>query len=259
MKAAVLRAVGQPLCRSRTWRSACRGPREVLIRTSAVGVCHSDLHFIEGSYKTALPTVLGHEAAGIVEKVGAEVRTVKVGDHVVTCLSTYCGHCEYCLTGHMSLCPSPDTQRGKDEPPRLFQPDGGSMTQYLNLSAFAEHMLVHEHACVAIRKRHAAGPRRAHRLRRHDGDRRGHPHRQRPPRRDGGGHRLRRGRAGDPQRRADRRRGTDHRHRPPAVQAGDGPRVRRHRRHRRLGRRRGQAGARADRRRRAPRLRVHRA
>ncbi len=151
MKAAVLRAVGQPL-QIEDVQIGLPGPREVLIRTFAVGVCHSDLHFIEGAYKTALPTVLGHEAAGIVEKVGAEVHTVKVGDHVVTCLSAYCGHCEYCLTGHMSLCPSPDTQRGKEEPPRLAQPDGGSMTQYLNLSAFAEHMLVHEHACTAIRK-----------------------------------------------------------------------------------------------------------
>ena len=151
MKAAVLRAVSQPL-QIEEVQIGLPGPREVLIRTAAVGVCHSDLHFIEGSYKTALPTVLGHEAAGIVEKVGSDVRTVKVGDHVVTCLNAFCGHCEYCLTGHMSLCPNPDTQRRKDEPPRLSQPDGGGMTQYLNLSAFAEHMLVHEHACTAMRK-----------------------------------------------------------------------------------------------------------
>ncbi len=151
MKAAVLRAVGQPL-QIEDVQIGLPGPREVLIRTAATGVCHSDLHFIEGSYKHPLPAVLGHEAAGVVEKVGSEVRTVKVGDHVVTCLSAYCGHCEYCLTGHMSLCPSPDTQRGKDEPPRLSEPDGTAMTQYLNLSAFAEHMLVHEHACTAIRK-----------------------------------------------------------------------------------------------------------
>ena len=151
MKAAVLRTVGQPLSIEDV-QIGLPGPREVLIRTAATGVCHSDLHFIEGSYKHPLPAVLGHEAAGIVEKVGSEVRTVKVGDHVVTCLSAFCGHCEYCLTGHMSLCPSPDTQRGKDEPPRLSEPDGTAMTQYLNLSAFAEHMLVHEHACTAIRK-----------------------------------------------------------------------------------------------------------
>ena len=155
MKAAVLRAVGQPL-QIEDVEIGLPGPREVLIRTAATGVCHSDLHFIEGSYKHPLPAVLGHEAAGIVEKVGAEVRTVKPGDHVVTCLSAFCGHCEYCLTGHMSLCPSPDTQRRKDEPPRLSEGPGrqgsGPMHQYLNLSAFAEHMLVHEHACTAIRR-----------------------------------------------------------------------------------------------------------
>ena len=83
MKAAVLRAVGQPL-QIEDVEIGLPGPREVLIRTAATGVCHSDLHFIEGSYKTALPTVLGHEAAGVGEKVGSDVRTVKVGDHVVT-------------------------------------------------------------------------------------------------------------------------------------------------------------------------------
>ena len=105
MKAAVLRAVGQPL-QIEDVRIGLPGPREILIRTAATGVCHSDLHFIEGSYKHPLPAVLGHEAAGVVEKVGSEVRTVKPGDHVVTCLSAFCGHCEYCLTGHMSLCPA---------------------------------------------------------------------------------------------------------------------------------------------------------
>ena len=61
------------------------GPHEVLIRTAAAGVCHSDLHFMDGSYPPPLPAVLGHESAGIVEMVGSEVRTVKVGrprDHV---------------------------------------------------------------------------------------------------------------------------------------------------------------------------------
>jgi S-(hydroxymethyl)glutathione dehydrogenase/alcohol dehydrogenase len=150
MKAAVLRAVGTPLSIEDV-RIGLPGPHEVLIRTAATGVCHSDLHFIEGAYKHPLPAVLGHEAAGVVEKAGSEVRTVKPGDHVVTCLSAFCGHCEYCLTGHMSLCPSPDTQRSKDEPPRLSHASG-PMNQYLNLSAFAEQMLVHEHACTAIRK-----------------------------------------------------------------------------------------------------------
>jgi S-(hydroxymethyl)glutathione dehydrogenase / alcohol dehydrogenase len=154
MKAAVLREVGQPL-QIETVSIGKPGPREVLIRTKAAGVCHSDLHFIEGSYPHPLPAVLGHESAGVVEAVGSEVRTVKVGDHVITCLNPYCGHCEVCLTGHMNLCISPETRRSKGEEPRLFKEDlsgPSKMAQFLNLSSFAEMMLVHEHACVAIRK-----------------------------------------------------------------------------------------------------------
>jgi len=150
MKAAVLREVGQPLQIEQVQISK-PGPHEVLIRTMAAGVCHSDLHFVEGSYPTQLPVVLGHESAGIVEQVGSEVRTVKPGDHVITCLSAYCGHCDQCLTGHMSLCVSPDTKRGEDDEPRLTQ-NGAAMPQFLNLSSFAEYILCHEHACVAIRK-----------------------------------------------------------------------------------------------------------
>ena len=150
MKAAVLREVGKPL-QIEDVQINKPGPHEVLIRTVAAGLCHSDLHFMEGSYPHPLPAVLGHESAGIVEQVGSEVRTVKVGDHVITCLSAYCGHCESCLTGHLSLCVSPDTKRGADEEPRLTTA-AGPMIQFLNLSSFAEYMLIHEHACVAIRK-----------------------------------------------------------------------------------------------------------
>jgi S-(hydroxymethyl)glutathione dehydrogenase/alcohol dehydrogenase len=150
MKAAVLRQVGSPL-QIEDVQIGKPGPHEVLIRTRAAGVCHSDLHFVEGSYPYPLPAVLGHESAGIVEQVGSEVRTVKPGDHVITCLSAFCGHCEHCLTGHMSLCISPDTKRPKGVEPRLRE-GAGDMNQFLNLSSFAEYMLIHEHACTAIRK-----------------------------------------------------------------------------------------------------------
>jgi S-(hydroxymethyl)glutathione dehydrogenase / alcohol dehydrogenase len=124
---------------------------EVLIRTAACGVCRSDLHFVDGAYPHAMPCIPGHEAAGIVEAVGSEVRTVKVGDAVVTCLSAYCGQCEFCVTGRMSLCLGGDTRRAKGEAPRLTRTsDGAVVNQMLNLSAYAEQMLVHEHACVRI-------------------------------------------------------------------------------------------------------------
>ena len=149
MKAAVLIEAGKPL-QIEQINIANPGPHEVLIRTAACGLCHSDLHFIEGTYPHPLPAIPGHEAAGIVEAVGSEVRTVKVGDAVVTCLSAFCGHCEYCVTGRMSLCLGGETRRRPSEAPRLTRPDGSIVNQMLNLSAYAEMMLVHEHACVAI-------------------------------------------------------------------------------------------------------------
>ncbi len=149
MKAAVLIQPGHPLVIEDVVISK-PGPHEVLIRTAACGLCHSDLHFVEGSYPHPLPAIPGHEAAGIVEAVGSEVRTVKVGDAVVSCLSAFCGHCEFCVTGRMSLCLGGDTRRGPSEAPRITRPDGSVVNQMLNLSAFAEQMLIHEHACVKI-------------------------------------------------------------------------------------------------------------
>ena len=149
MKAAFLEQPGQPLVIGDA-RLDDPGPREVRIRTAACGLCHSDLHFIEGAYPHPLPCIPGHEAAGIVEAVGSEVRNVKVGDHVVTCLSAFCGHCEFCVTGRLSLCLGGDTRRARDAPPRITRGDGEPVNQMLNLSAFAQEMLIHENACVAI-------------------------------------------------------------------------------------------------------------
>ncbi|PIX66484.1 MAG: alcohol dehydrogenase, partial [Sphingomonadales bacterium CG_4_10_14_3_um_filter_58_15] len=149
MKAAVLVETGKPLVIEDVIISK-PGPHEVLIRTAACGLCHSDLHFIDGAYPHPLPAIPGHEAAGIVEAIGSEVRTVAVGDAVVSCLSAYCGHCEFCVSGRMSLCLGADTRRGPDEAPRITRPDGSTVGQMLNLSAFAEQMLIHEHACVRI-------------------------------------------------------------------------------------------------------------
>jgi S-(hydroxymethyl)glutathione dehydrogenase / alcohol dehydrogenase len=67
---------------------------EVLLRTAACGVCHSDVHFMQGSIAGPVPTVPGHEPAGIVEAVGSAVRSVKPGDHVIACTSIYCGNCK---------------------------------------------------------------------------------------------------------------------------------------------------------------------
>ena len=128
------------------------GPREVLVRTAAAGLCHSDLHFMEAKYPFPCPAVLGHESAGVVEAVGSMVTHVAPGDHVITCLSAFCGHCEQCLSGHMSRCDLKTTElvRGADEAPRLSRGDGELVHQFLHLSSFAEQMLIHEHALVKI-------------------------------------------------------------------------------------------------------------
>ena len=150
MKAAVLREINTPMEVEEVTIDN-PGPNEVLLRTAAAGVCHSDMHFYNGTYPGRLPMILGHESAGIVEAVGSNVTYVKPGDHVITCLSVFCGHCEYCLTGHLSLCRAPEVQRDSGQPPRLSQ-HGDDIGQFANLSSFAENMLVHEHAVAKIRQ-----------------------------------------------------------------------------------------------------------
>jgi S-(hydroxymethyl)glutathione dehydrogenase/alcohol dehydrogenase len=150
MKAAVFREVNQPM-EIEEIQVSKPGPREVLVRTVAAGVCHSDLHFFNGTYPGVLPMVLGHESAGIVEQVGSDVHYVKPGDHVITCLSVFCGHCEYCLTGRMSLCQEPETKRTSEQEPRISH-GGKPLTPFANLGSFAEYMLVHEHAVAKIRE-----------------------------------------------------------------------------------------------------------
>jgi S-(hydroxymethyl)glutathione dehydrogenase/alcohol dehydrogenase len=150
MKAAVLREIKKPLGIEDV-QIGKPGPREVLIRTRAAGICHSDLHFQTGAYLYPMPAVLGHESAGVVEAVGSEVRYVKPGDHVITCISAFCGECEYCLGGRPALCTRGGLQRGPGEAPRLSQ-QGQPIHQFLDLSSYAEQLLVHEHAVVKIRE-----------------------------------------------------------------------------------------------------------
>lgn len=151
MKAALLEAAPGQLVIVDDVEHDTVGPREVLIQTAAAGVCHSDLHFMEGKYKTRTPTVIGHEASGVVLEVGRDVTFVKPGDHVVTCLSVFCGTCEYCLSGQLVLCSKRGTRRGRGEPQRLRR-QGADIHQFLDVSGFAERMLVHENAVAIVRK-----------------------------------------------------------------------------------------------------------
>jgi S-(hydroxymethyl)glutathione dehydrogenase / alcohol dehydrogenase len=126
------------------------GPHEVLVRTVAAGLCHSDLHFIQGLYPYPLPAVLGHESAGVVEAVGEQVSGIAVGDHVISCVSGFCGACRFCLTGRPFVCDRVGLGRGAGAPPRLSR-DGQAITPFFDLASFAEELLVHEHFLVKIR------------------------------------------------------------------------------------------------------------
>jgi S-(hydroxymethyl)glutathione dehydrogenase / alcohol dehydrogenase len=149
MKAAICREIGQPLSIEEVELDS-PSAHEVLVRTVAAGVCHSDLHVMHGSLPTRMPAVLGHEPAGIVEAVGSAVTAVKPGDHVIACTSIYCGTCRQCLLGRPHLCVGrADCQRGRDEKARLTQ-KGARLNQFADLAAFAEKMLLHERAVLKI-------------------------------------------------------------------------------------------------------------
>ena len=127
------------------------GPQEVLIQTVGAGLCHSDLHFMEGLFRSKLPAVMGHESAGIVQSVGRDVTYVKPGDHVVACLSIFCGQCRQCLSGNPHRCSNTRaTSRGRDDEPRLQRHDGAPVDQMARLGGFAEEMLIHQNGIVKV-------------------------------------------------------------------------------------------------------------
>ncbi len=113
------------------------GPHDVLVRTAAAGLCHSDLHFMEGKYPYPTPAVLGHESAGVVEAVGAQVTYLKPGDHVISCISGFCGVCGYCLSGRPNLCDKAGLAADPTRPARLQRGDT-PIYQFFDLSSFAE-------------------------------------------------------------------------------------------------------------------------
>jgi len=155
IRAAIFRQPHQPLAVETIDIDAPVG-REVLIRVAACGICHSDVHFIDGHMSLATPqmpnpvAVLGHEPAGIVEAVGPEVTLFKPGDRVVGCLSGFCGNCPQCYSGNPARCEDKGilTRRTVGRP-RLSQ-DGKPVIPFATLGAFAEKMLAHENSIVKI-------------------------------------------------------------------------------------------------------------
>ncbi len=148
MRAAVFHEAHQPMT-IETLEVAKPKAHEVLLRTAYAGLCHSDLHFLEGLYPYPTPCVLGHESSAVVEAVGSEVTYVKPGDRVITCLSVFCGTCSYCTTGHPNLCDNTAVKLPPGVAKRLSW-QGKQVNQAFNLSSFAEQMLVHENAVVKI-------------------------------------------------------------------------------------------------------------
>jgi S-(hydroxymethyl)glutathione dehydrogenase / alcohol dehydrogenase len=150
MKAAVLTQQPGPL-EIEELQVDAPAPGEVLVRTVGAGLCHSDLHFMEGIFRLRVPAVLGHESAGVVEAVGEGVSYVQPGDHVVCCLSIFCGRCRQCLSGAPNRCTNTAaTSRSRDAAPRLSRHDGTPVGQFARLGGFAEQMLVHENGVVKI-------------------------------------------------------------------------------------------------------------
>jgi S-(hydroxymethyl)glutathione dehydrogenase/alcohol dehydrogenase len=125
---------------------------EVLVRLVSAGVCHSDYHVMKGEWKSPLPMVLGHEAAGVVEKVGPGVNMSKPGDHVILNFRPNCGWCRYCTVGRPVLCNGADTARWTlfDGTVRLHK-GNQDIYHFARTASFAEYVVVPQSGAVPVR------------------------------------------------------------------------------------------------------------
>jgi alcohol dehydrogenase len=129
------------------------GPGEVLVKIAAAGLCHSDLSVIDGNRPRPTPMVLGHEAAGVVEKLGDGVDDLKVGDHVVMVFVPSCGHCVPCAEGRPALCEpgaAANTAGTLLSGSRRLHRNGTDVHHHLGVSAFAEYATVSRRSLVKI-------------------------------------------------------------------------------------------------------------
>ncbi|HET7876295.1 MAG TPA: Zn-dependent alcohol dehydrogenase, partial [Methylomirabilota bacterium] len=128
-------------------------PGEARVRVRAAGICHSDWHIMNGDWQLPLPMVLGHEAAGIVEEVGAGVSQVKPGDHIVFSFRAHCGRCFYCAIGRSILCDGHASPRWAmiDGTYRLKR-NGEELRQMARIGTFSERVVCPAEMLVPIRK-----------------------------------------------------------------------------------------------------------
>jgi alcohol dehydrogenase len=160
MKAAVLRTQGLPRPYTASQPMTIEtvdldppGPGEVLYKIIGAGLCHSDLSTIENLRPRRLPTIPGHEAAGIVEEVGPGVTGLKPGDHVVSMFVSSCGDCRYCNNGRPNLCQSSSAARTEGtlvSGARRLSLNGEPLNHYSGLSVFAQYAVVAQNALIKI-------------------------------------------------------------------------------------------------------------
>ncbi|HEY2335709.1 MAG TPA: alcohol dehydrogenase catalytic domain-containing protein [Solirubrobacterales bacterium] len=153
MRAAVLERFGEPLVVQEVELAEPRAG-EVLVRLAACGVCHTDLYTASGADPSGYaPAVLGHEGAGVVERVGPDVASLSVGDHVVTLFSPQCGECAHCVDPRTNLCMAIREQQNKgflpDGTARISR-DGDDVRHFMGCSTFAEHTVMPEIALAKV-------------------------------------------------------------------------------------------------------------
>ena len=146
MQAAVCYEFGQPLVIEEVEIDR-PGQGEVKVHLAATGICHSDVHVMRGEWGGDLPVVAGHEAAGVVTEVGANVTLTQPGDAVVVSLLRSCGRCFYCTTGSIHLC---EGTFALETQTRLHSHDRAPIRQGFGVGAFAEDVIVDQSQVVSV-------------------------------------------------------------------------------------------------------------
>jgi S-(hydroxymethyl)glutathione dehydrogenase/alcohol dehydrogenase len=155
VKAAVALEAGKPLSIETV---QLEGPKagEVLVEIKATGVCHTDAYTLSGDDPEGLfPAILGHEGAGVVVEVGADVKSLKPGDHVIPLYTPECRNCEYCLSRKTNLCQAIRLTQGRGVMPdgsSRFSKDGAMLHHYMGTSTFANYTVLPEIAVAKIRE-----------------------------------------------------------------------------------------------------------
>ena len=154
LNAAVFVGPGQALEVQELQLPSDPGPSEVLVRLAASGVCHSDLHVVNGEWGSPAPMVLGHEGAGIVEAVGEGVDAVSVGDRVILSWTPACGRCDFCVAGRPALCNLANETAYRhvffDGGTRLSRGDD-PVHSFLAVGSFGEYAMVPASGAIPIR------------------------------------------------------------------------------------------------------------